>query len=127
MSRPNQAFALGLARASFSTAALGSTLVNNDGQAAISTNATMRITETQKMGFFLSDRQASDVSERGSSCPGVGALVSAPTAMVDESVMADPRVEHAVQQVDEQVDEQEHQYQDGHGPDDGDTVAVADA
>src|SRR5690349_16092322 len=105
MSRPNHALALGRSRASLSTAALGSTFVNSDGHAAISTKTTMSTTETQKIGFFLSERQASEVSERASSWPGVGALVSAPTAMVDASVMGDPRVEHAVQQVDEQVGE----------------------
>src|SRR6476661_1298884 len=127
MSRPNQALALGRTRASLSTAADGSTLVNNDGHAAISRNAMMRAIETQKIGFFLRDRQASDESERASSCPGAAVPVSAPTAMVDASVMADPRVEHAVQEVDEQVDEQEHQHQHRHRAHDGDAVAVVDA
>src|SRR5579885_1256088 len=113
MSRPNHALELGVARASASTALLGSMCVNSDGHADISTNRRMRKTDTQKMGFFFSERQASDPSDRAASSAWVGPA-SAETAIVDDSVMADPRVEHAVQQVDEQVDEQEHQHEDRH-------------
>src|ERR1044072_9723121 len=37
-----------------------------------------------------------------------------PEAAAAGSLIADPRVEHGVQQVDDEVDEQEHQNQDGH-------------
>ena len=87
----------------------------------------MSATETQKIGFFFSERQASEARERASPRCARVVPVSAPTAMVGASVMADPRVEHAVQQVDEQVDEQVHDDQDGHGADDGHAVAGADA
>src|SRR6476659_3717093 len=100
MSRPNHASALGVARASFSTAALGSTLVNREGQIAMSRKMAIRTAENQNTGFFLSWRQASDARERASSWwPGTAsAPVSTATAAVDASVMANPRVEHAVQQ-----------------------------
>src|SRR6476660_8482424 len=129
MSRPNHALALGRSRACFSTAALGSTLVNSCGTAAITMNSTMSVTDTQKMGLRLSCRQASEARERPSSAPppAVGAPASAPTAMVDASVMADPRVEHAVQEIDEQVHDKEDEHQDGHGAHDTHRVAVADA
>src|SRR5687767_2290524 len=123
MSRPNQALPLGFSRASWRTAALGSTLVNRDGQAAMSRNRPMRNTETQKIGFFFSERHASEARDRASSVPVV-TEVSAETSSAAASVMADPRVEHAVQQVDDEVNEQEDEDQDGHGADDVDRVPV---
>src|SRR5690242_15011864 len=105
MSRPNHALALGLSRAWASTALLGDTFVNSEGQMAISTKSAMRTTENQKTQFFFSDRHASEASERASSTspPSRTATPASATPMVDASVMADPRVEHAVQEVDEQV------------------------
>src|SRR5687768_4627561 len=99
MSRPNHALALGFSRACASTAASGWRLVKSDGQTAMTMNRTMSTTENQKIGFFLSERQASDVSDlASSSVPSGAAPVSALTA-IDASVMADPRVEYSVQQV----------------------------
>src|SRR5690349_9488012 len=128
MSRPNHASAFGGTRASLRTAALGSTLVNNDGHAAISTKRAIRPTEIQKIGLLFRERQASDASERGASPASVPAApASTEMAMVEASVMADPRVEHAVEQVHDEVGKQEHEHQDGHRADDDDAVTVVDA
>src|SRR6478672_11692417 len=127
MSRPNHALAFGVSRACLRIARSGGTLVNSDGQMAISTKVAIRSEEIQKIGFFLSCFQASDPSERASSCWPGSRWVSAAISRVDDSVMADPRVEHAVQEVDEQVHDQEDEHQDGHGAHDTHRVAVADA
>ena len=101
MSRPNHALAFGLSRAFFRMASAGSVWVNSCGTAAITTKIRMSTTETQKIGFFFSWRQASEARERAPPSVAWVVPVSAPTAMVVASVMADPRVEHAVQKVDD--------------------------
>src|SRR5262245_58828525 len=108
MSRTKQASAAGVSRgrcmSAFGVCGRG----NRDGQIAISTNTTMSPSETQKIGFRLRCRQASEVRERAASCsPGGRVVVASTLTAAVASVMADPRVEHAVQQVDEQVHDQE--------------------
>ena len=55
----------------------GSTLVNSDGHDGHQHEATMSTAETQKIGFFLSDRQASDGANAPRPGPGRGAGLGA--------------------------------------------------
>src|SRR4029079_1515605 len=111
MSRPTHASAFGVSRARARTAVCGSVFVNSDGQMAMRTNTTMSPAETQNTGFFLRCFQAWDVRDRATSCsPGGRTVVASTLTAAVASVMADPRVEHAVQEVDEQVHDQEDEY-----------------
>src|SRR6478609_11959517 len=104
MSRPNHASTPGRSRDLARIALVGSVLVNRLGQMAISTKTVIRLVATQNSGLRRISRQASDARERSSleSPPSWGSMrpVSATAAT---SVMADPRVEQAVEQVHEQV------------------------
>src|SRR5699024_10637124 len=130
LSVPNQCASDGGVRASLSCANVGSVLVNSCGTAAITTNSVIRIAETQNSGLRRNSPHASDSSERGWSplrswSSGAGAVTPPEAGRV--SVMADPRVEYAVQHVDDQVGEQRHQHQAHDGADDRGAVLGVDA
>src|SRR5918992_2471876 len=120
MSRPNQLSPLGLARASDRTASRGSVLVNNPGAIAIVTKRRISAAEIQNSGLRFRSYQASAPRVRTGAPASSGWVPSTWSSAPASSVMGDPRVQHSVEQVDDEVGEQVHEDQRGHRADDGD-------
>src|SRR5699024_9233535 len=103
----------------------------------MSTSTMIRAPAIQNIGLRRRARKASAVSDRVASWSAsptrTSARLSAPTAssgsvsVVCLSVMADPRVEGTVEQVDDEVHHEVDEHEDGHRTDDGDPVPVAEA
>src|SRR6476469_4195147 len=103
MSRPNQVPSPGRARDSCRIASVGSVLVNRLGKVAMSTNTRIMTELIQKSGLRRMARQASPASERGGpASTGFSPRdVASGASVTADSVMGDPRVEQAVDEVDD--------------------------
>src|SRR5687768_11708702 len=142
-SRPNQASADGASRALERSAVYGSVLVKSWGNTAIRTNTMISTPEIQNIGRCRSSSQASLPSERafsplsgvlsGASGSPVAPIVTGTTDWVSRaesrlvSVMRDPRIQEAVQDVDDEVDQEEDQHQTDDGAHHRCPVLLADA
>src|SRR5699024_3513039 len=115
--------------------------VSRPGKAATKSTSTIRTAETRKTGLRTRLRPASAHIERGAAlvstastaCSGVsssGATKCSAAGRAERGTgslrIADPRVEHGVEQVHDQVGEQEDDHQQRHHRDDHRALAVVD-